>query len=185
MKALNPKLKRNTWHTSLNFAIGENISDEKMKSIAEEYMKQMGFDNNLHFIFRHHDTARAHCHILALRNRFDGTVVSDSHNYQKSEAIVRKLENRYQLVHVRNSKHSKSKAPNKGELEMIRRTGKASNKLLLQEKVKDALSDSRSIKEFIHHLAGHGISVLFNQASTGRVSGITYMIPGFKIRGQA
>jgi hypothetical protein len=27
--------------------------------------------------------------------------------------------------------------------------------------------------------------VLFNKASTGRVSGITYLVPGFKIRGQA
>jgi len=185
MKALNPKLKRNTWHTSLNFAIGENISNDKMRFIAEDYLKQMGFDNNLHFIFRHHDTAHPHCHILALRNKFDGTVVSDSHNYQKSEAIIRKLENKYKLEKVKSSKHSKSKALNKDELEMIQRTGNPSNKLLLQEKVRDAIIHSRSMNEFIHQLESHGISVLFNQASTGRVSGITYMIPGFKIRGQA
>lgn len=185
MKALNPKLKRNTWHTSLNFAIGENISNDKMKSIAEKYMKQMGFDNNLHFIFRHHDTAHAHCHILALRNKFDGTVVSDSHNYQKSEVVIRALETRYHLVKIKSSKHSKNKALNKDELEMIQRTGTPSNKLLLQEKVRDAIIHSRSINEFIHQLESHGISVLFNQASTGRVSGITYQISGFKIRGQA
>ena len=111
-----------------------------MRSIAEDYKMGMGFDNNLHFIFRHHDTGHPHCHILALRNRFDGAVVSDSHNYQKSEAVIRELENRYQLVKVRSSKQSKSKAPNKDELEMIQRTGKVSNKLLLQEKVRDALN---------------------------------------------
>lgn len=110
MKALNPKLKRNTWHTSLNFAQGELISNDKMKAIAEDYMKRMGFDNNLHLIFRHHDSNHPHCHILALRNRFDGTVVSDSHNYQKSEAIIRDLENKYDLVKVQSSKQSKVKA---------------------------------------------------------------------------
>jgi hypothetical protein len=29
MKAMNPKLKRNTYHTSLNFATGEKISNQK------------------------------------------------------------------------------------------------------------------------------------------------------------
>ena len=185
MKALNPKLKRNTWHTSLNFAKGENISNDKMRSIAEEYMKRMGFDNNLHIIFRHHDSNHPHCHILALRNRFDGTVVSDGQNYQRSEKVIRALENKYQLIKVRSSTQSKNKAPNKDELEMIQRTGKVSNKLLLQEKVKDALNHSITMRQFINHLERNHVNVLFNQANTERVSGITFMIPGFKIRGQA
>jgi len=185
MKALNPKLCRNTWHTSLNFAKEENISNEKMKAIAEAYMKRMGFDNNLHIIFRHRDTGHSHCHILALRNRFDGTVVSDSHNYQKSEAIIRELEKEYNLVKVLSSNQSQSKAPDKDELEMILRTGKPSMKLLLQEKVRDALAHSLTMRQFIHNLEKNNVHVLFNQASTGRVSGITYLAPGFKIRGQA
>ncbi len=185
MKALNPKLKRNTWHTSLNFAQGEQISNDKMRSIAEEYLQRMGFDSNLQLIFRHHDSNHPHCHILALRNRFDGTVISDSHNYQKSEAIIRDLENKYGLVKVQSSKQSKVKTPNKDELEMIVRTGKPSHKLLLQQKVNDAIKHSKSMDQFIGHLERHGVNVLFNQASTGRVSGITYLMPGFKIRGQA
>jgi hypothetical protein len=40
------------------------------------------------------------------------------------------------------------------------------------------------MNEFITNLEKKNINVLFNQASTGRVSGITYLIPGFKIRGQ-
>lgn len=39
--------------------------------------------------------------------------------------------------------------------------------------------------QFIDHLECHGVNVLFNRASTGRVSGIPYLVPGFKIRGQA
>lgn len=185
MKALNPKLKRNTYHTSLNFAIGEKIDNRKMQKVAEEYLLKMGFDNNLHILFRHHDSNHPHCHILALRNRFDGTVVSDSRNYQRSEQVIRALENKYNLVKAKSSRQSQSKAPNKDELEMIQRTGKASYKLLLQEKVKYALNYSITMRQFISSLEKQNISVLFNQASTGRVSGITYMIPGFKIRGQA
>jgi len=185
MKAMNPKLKRNTYHTSINFAIGEKISKQKMQQIAEEYLKKMGFDNNLHIIFRHHDSNHPHCHILALRNRFDGTVVTDSNNYKRSEQVIRELERKYNLQKVKSSKQSKLKAPNKDELEMIQRTGKPSEKLILQEKVKDALKYSATIQDFIHNLEAQNINVLFNQASTGRVSGITYLTPGFKIRGQA
>jgi hypothetical protein len=185
MKAMNPKLKRNTYHTSLNFATGEKISNPKMKSIAEEYMKRMGFDNNLYIIFRHHDTNHPHCHILATRNRFDGTVVSDSNNYRRSEKIIRALEKKYHLQTVMSSKHSKIKAPGKDELEMIQRTGKPSKKLILQHQVKEALKQSATMSEFIRNLERQNINVLFNQASTGRVSGITYLVPGFKIRGQA
>jgi hypothetical protein len=185
MRALNPKLKRNTYHTSLNFAIGEKIDNQKMKNIAEEYMTRMGFDNNLHIIFRHHDSNHPHCHILALRNRFDGTVVSDSNNYKRSEQVVRELEKKYNLQTVQSSKQSKFKSPDKDEIEMILRTGKPSKKLMLQEKVRETLNQSITMRQFINNLEKQNINVLFNQASTGRVSGITYLIPGFKIRGQA
>ena len=185
MKAMNPRLKRNTYHTSLNFAIGEKINNQKMQIIAEEYLKKMGFDNNLHIIFRHHDSNHPHCHILALRNRFDGTVVSDSNNFKRSEQVIRELEIKYNLVPAKSSKHSKFKAPNKDELEMIQRTGKPSQKLILQEKVKGAINYSSTMQDFIKNLERQNINILFNQANTGRVSGITYQIPGFKIRGQA
>lgn len=185
MRAMNPKLKRNTYHTSLNFATGEKISNQKMKSIAEEYMKRMGFDNNLYIIFRHHDTNHPHCHILATRNRFDGTVVSDSNNYRRSEKIIRDLEKKYQLQTVKSSKQSNLKAPGRDELEMIERTGEPSKKLMLQHQVKEALKRSATMSQFIDSLERQNINVLFNQASTGRVSGITYLVPGFKIRGQA
>ena len=185
MRAMNPKLKRNTYHTSLNFTTGEKISNQKMKVIAEEYMKRMGFDNNLYIIFRHHDTDHPHCHILATRNRFDGTVVSDSNNYRRSEKIIRDLEKKYQLQTVKSSKQSNLKAPNRDELEMIERTGKPSKKLMLQHQVKEALKQSATMSEFVRNLEKQNINVLFNQARTGRVSGITYLIPGFKIRGQA
>jgi len=185
MRAMNPRLKRNTYHASLNFATGEKISNQKMKSIAEEYMKRMGFDNNLYIIFRHHDSNHPHCHILATRNRFDGTVVSDSNNYRKSEQIIRDFEKKYRLQTVKSSKQSKLKAPNRDELEMIERTGRPSKKLMLQHQVKEALKQSATMSEFIMNLERQNINVLFNQASTGRVSGITYLIPSFKIRGQA
>ena len=185
VKMMTPKLSRDTYHTSLNFSVDEKISNEKMLGVAEEYMKRMGFDNNLYCIFRHSDTSHPHCHILALRTRLDGTVVDDSNNYKRSEKIVRELEAKYDLIKAQDSSLVNLKAPDKDELEMIQRSGKASDKMLLQEKVRDSLSRSDSLSEFISSLEMLGVAVFFNQPSTGRVSGITYFMNDFKARGQA
>jgi hypothetical protein len=185
LRDLNPRLKRNTYHTSLNFATGETISNQKMLEIAQEYMRKMGFDNNAYFIFRHHDSSHPHCHILCLRNRFDGTVVSDSNNFKRSEEIVRELEKKHGLAIVEDSLKAKLKAPNKDELEMVIRTGNASQRMLMQEKVTQELQRSANIADLIQNLEEKGIHLLFNQASTGRVSGITYLSKDFKAKGQA
>lgn len=185
LRDLNPRLKRNTYHTSLNFATGETISNQKMLEIAQEYMVKMGFDNNAYFIFRHHDSAHPHCHILCLRNRFDGTVVSDSNNFKRSEEIVRELEKKHGLTVVEDSLKAKLKAPKKDELEMVIRTGNASQRMLMQEKVTQELHRSANLADLIQNLEKKGIHLLFNQASTGRVSGITYLSKDFKAKGQA
>src|SRR5690606_39557411 len=127
--SLNPRLKKNTYHTSLNFAQGENVSNEKMLAVAREYMEQMGFDDNPYFIFRHHDSNHPHCHILVFRTKFDGSTVSDSNNYKRSEKIVRQLETKYGLQQAEASKRSTLRAPDKDELEMVQRTGRASRKI--------------------------------------------------------
>ena len=183
--SLNPRLKKNTYHTSLNFAQGESVSNEKMLAVAREYMEQMGFDDNPYFIFRHHDSNHPHCHILALRTKFDGSTVSDSNNYKRSEKIVRQLERKYGLQQAVASDLSILRAPDKDELEMVRRTARASRKMVLQEKVNTALLKSSTLKTFITHLEQAGVQVLFNQASTGRVSGITYFMDDFRAKGQA
>src|SRR5690554_6580581 len=183
--SLNARLKKNTYHTSLNFAQGVSVSNEKMLAVATEYMEQMGIDDNPYFIFRHHDSNHPHCHILALRTKFDGSTVSDSNNYKGSEKIIRQLERKYGLQQIADSGRSAVRAPDKDELEMVQRTGKASRKMVLQEKVNLALSESKDLTTFIVHLERSGVRVLFNQASTGRVSGITYFMDDFKAKGQA
>ncbi|AGA79732.1 relaxase/mobilization nuclease domain-containing protein [Echinicola vietnamensis] len=185
MKSMNPGLKRNTYHVSLSFGKEEKISNAKMLSIAGEYLKGMGFDDNAYVIFRHHDADHSHCHLLALRNRFDGSVVSDSNNFRRSESLVRKLEKKYGLQQVKSSKEAKIKAPNKDEIEMVMRTGKPSKKMVLQQIVGEALNQTNTMADFIQKVEVAGANLLFNQASTGRVSGVAYCYGGFKAKGQS
>ena len=297
VRSLRPNLSRYVYHTSLNFSNEDQLENEKLLEIAHEYLKESGYTNNQYMIFRHYDADHPHIHLLVNRICFDGSVVSDSNNYKKSEAVLRKLEYRYNLVKVeqsvhlskdmhngetaeranrisanrssgrsaergnrlpkernnkrsielgsgvpkeRNNKRPKEpgnglpkdrnstilnkrdnsssadlntaisanqhigitsdqnsnkakdqnntvpqKAPTKNELEMVMRTGKPSEKMVLQELVKKLLKvQGLTIPDMISKAEKAGIHFLFNQASTGLVTGITYFHNDFKIKGQ-
>ncbi|HEY4325736.1 MAG TPA: relaxase/mobilization nuclease domain-containing protein [Mucilaginibacter sp.] len=203
IRQLRPRLSKYVYHTSLNFSKEEidSLDKQTLLSIAHDYLQGMGFTNNQYFIFRHHDAGHPHIHLLVNRICFDGSVVSDSNNFKRSEAILRKLEYQYNLIPVEQSsyrvieqangiaikRHSyrADRAPKKDELEMVLRTGKPSDKMVLQEKLKKLLNLNMSLQEFIKDAERQGIHLLFNQASTGRISGITYFYNNFKAKGQA
>ncbi|MES2267919.1 MAG: relaxase/mobilization nuclease domain-containing protein [Bacteroidota bacterium] len=74
----------------------------------------------------------------------------------------------------------------KNEIEKAVRTGIPSDKSLLQAMLEPIIYQKhQSLQEFIKLCEQAGIYLLFNQASTGRISGITYFINDFKIKGQA
>jgi hypothetical protein len=186
MKSLKPNLSRYVYHTSINFPKEDLLDNKKLLAIAHAYLKESGYTNNQYMVFRHHDADHPHIHLLVNRISFDGTVVSDSNNFKKSEAILRNLEIKYGLTQVRDSQKAETKAVKKGELEMVIRTGRPSDKMLIQEKIKELLRrPNQTIPKLISQGKKEGIYFLFNQASTGRITGITYFHDGFKIKGQA
>ncbi|MEB0261943.1 MULTISPECIES: relaxase/mobilization nuclease domain-containing protein [unclassified Mucilaginibacter] len=186
LKSLKPNLNRYVYHTSLNFPKDENLDNKTLVNIAGDYLKAQGFTNNQYMIFRHYDADHPHIHLLVNRIGFDGSVVSDSNNYKKSEAVIRKLEKQYNLLSVESSSNVPRKAPTKDEIEMITRTGKASERMVLQELMNSLLNrPGLTLRGMISVGEDMGINFLFNQATTGRVSGISYFHNGFKAKGQA
>lgn len=186
LKQLRPNLTRDTYHVSLNFAPNDHLSKDQLAQIGKDYLTGMGFDDNVYAIWQHFDADHLHIHVLASRIKYDGSVVSDSNNYQRSEQICRRLEQKFGIETVKSSKESLDRAPSKDELEMIQRTGKLSDRMLMQERVKDALSKAETISDFIIQCKQNGIHLIFNQSeTTGRVSGITYISDdGFIAKGQ-
>jgi hypothetical protein len=188
IRQLRPGLNRYVYHTSLNFSNDEvgTLTNEKLLAIAHDYLQELGYTNNQYLIFRHYDAEHPHIHLLVNRVTFDGTVVSDSNNYKRSEDILRKLERQYNLMPVASSHKASQKAVTKSEIEMTDRTGKPSDKMLLQELMNRLLRNKDlDMDELIKRGEQADIHFLFNQASTGRVTGITYFYNGLKIKGQA
>lgn len=183
IRVMRPNLAKYFYHTSVNFPPEENLNDERMKTIAKEYLEGMGFDQHQFAIFRHFDADHPHFHILVNRIGYDGSVVADSQDYKRSERVLRKLEKQYGLTEVISSKRAQERAMTKNELEMMKRTDEPSFKLKLQVTIKAILDKKPTAEQFINLLEAKGINVLFNQASTGFVSGISYGYNGMQFKG--
>ena len=185
IRSLRPKLQKYFYHTSINFPREENLPNEAMKRIGRDYLEANGFTQHQFIMFRHHDADHPHLHILVNRIGYDGKVLSDSNDYQRSEKILRDLEGKYNLKQVNSSREAKERAMTKNELEMMKRTNLPSQKMKLQVILNQVLKSKirPDTGNFIKSLESKGINVLFNQATTGFVSGISYQIDGFTISG--
>jgi hypothetical protein len=73
----------------------------------------------------------------------------------------------------------------KNEKEMMKRRNAPSHKVAMQVIIGDVLESKNQMgtNEFISKLEARGVQVLFNQASTGYVSGISYSYQGMVMQG--
>ncbi len=180
-----PDLKKYFYHTSINFPKDENVSNEVMVKIGRDYLEANGFNQHQYIMFRHEDAGHPHFHILVNRIGYDGSIVSDSNDYARSEKVLRDLEKKYNLTQVVSSKHAKERSMTKNEMEMVQRRNTPSYKMAIQVIIKQVLESKKlmTTTEFISSLNAKGVAVIFNQASTGYVSGISYSYQGMVMQG--
>jgi hypothetical protein len=174
-RQLNPRVQRAVYHVSLSVLAAEKLSDDQWRSLADDYLQQMGFNQNQYVIVRHTDTDHNHIHIVASRIRLDGSCVSDSWDYRRSEQIVRQLEQRYQLdspaCHNRDRR-----SPSTSERRMMRRTGESSIRQQLQDAIDATCQIVKTLPELIDHLQERGIETSVQFTRTGHIQGICYQL---------
>lgn len=91
------RAEKTMMHISLNPHPDDVLTEGQYAQIAHEYMEKMGFGDMPYIIVKHEDIDRHHIHIVALRVRPDGSVISDKNNFYKSKDICRELEQKYGL----------------------------------------------------------------------------------------
>lgn len=182
-------IEKPVWHTSLSLTPEEaKLSPEKWQEIAENYLEKMGFDlaNNQYVVVRHNDTEKDHIHILANRIGLDGTVFGGGLEALKSIDICQELEKIHGLTITKGLNRSDKpdvKTPTKEEIEMGLREGKRPPRMVLQDTISEALADKPDTASFLDRLEAAGISVAFNKASTGRISGVSFGYAGIHFKG--
>jgi len=180
---LNPRVKRVVYHASLSLPHTEHLENEIWHEIAKKYLRAMGFDMNQYAIVRHSDRDHDHAHIVASRIRLDGTTVSDSWDYRRSEAAIRRLEQEYGLQSLHSSQVKDSRSPTTGEQRLLARTGEESVRVQLQRSLDQAAQNSSTMLQLIEQLQQKGISVRISYHSTGEAKGISYKFNGVAFSG--
>ncbi|TDE53318.1 conjugal transfer protein MobB [Flavobacterium sp. GT3P67] len=85
-------------HISLNPDPKDNVSDEKFKLMAQEYMQELGYGEQPFVVFKHTDIDRTHIHIVSVCVDEEGKKISDRFEKRRSMNVCRELENKYGLL---------------------------------------------------------------------------------------
>ena len=94
----NRKTEKPVLHISLNPDPKDCLSEERFISLAEEYMRRMGFGDQPYIVYRHNDIGREHLHIVSVRVDETGRAISDSYEHGRSMKVCRELERQFGLV---------------------------------------------------------------------------------------
>ncbi|MEO0487929.1 MAG: relaxase/mobilization nuclease domain-containing protein [Cyanobacteria bacterium J06659_2] len=183
-RALNPRLQKAVYHASLSLPKPEQLDNDRWCDIAEAYLTGMGFTESQYVIYRHSDRDHDHIHIVASRIRLtDGSTVSDSWDYRRSETLIRSLETQYDLTPVADSRSRGDRAPTTGEMRRQWRTGEAGVRGSLISHIEQATQGAPTLPQFMHRLKDVGINARLGYTRTGKVKGISYERDGVAFSG--
>ncbi|GAB3743475.1 relaxase/mobilization nuclease domain-containing protein [Spirosoma lituiforme] len=166
---MNPELTRSVWHTAISFDPKDEarlqLQPELMKAVASEYLKGMGLDQSQYVVIQHQDTAHSHFHIIANRVASNGQSISDSHNYNRSEKILREIEQKHSLTLMKEQGYRLS-------LEHVPERDRY--RLEMRDEVRQSLERSTTSAELKADLAQRGIEVIVNRDQAGKARGLSF-----------
>ncbi|MFN2046588.1 relaxase/mobilization nuclease domain-containing protein [Pantoea agglomerans] len=180
---LREDVTKQVWHNSLRLPVGESLTNQQWRIIADDYMKRMGFcDTHLRCYVLHNDEPGQHIHIIASRINVlvDGQLYLGKNENLISTRIIQELEKDYQLTLTKGpspaKKPRKQKKLTRNEKMMQDRTGEKPSKKVIQEAIDAILTffDTMTIEDFIHEMQKQNISATANIASTGKMNGFSF-----------
>lgn len=161
-----PTLKAYVGHISLSFSPEDyrRMSDELIAEISRTYLQRMGIVNTQFVIFRHHDKAHDHVHIVYNRVDNDGNAITGDSNFKKSVAITKALTREYGLTFGKGKKN----------VNRERLKGKDAAKYRMYDLITEALKDCRTWNSLRQVLSKKGITMDFIHRADGSVKGISF-----------
>jgi len=166
---MNPELSRSVWHTAISFDPQDEArlktNPGLVQSVAKDYLTGMGLDQTQHVVIRHRDTEHSHFHIIANRVGDDGQAISDSHNYKRSQKLLREIEQRHQLTPMQEQgQRAKIDHLPEGDRQRIE----------MRDQVRASLSRSTTGQELRADLGQRGITMIVNKDQAGQPRGVSF-----------
>jgi hypothetical protein len=185
IRSTRPDAAKPLHRTSLRIAEDDRRpTDREWKQIAQRYVQAMGFAGCPWEATRHADD---HIHLSVCRIRWDGGLARTSHDYARAQAACRTIEREHHLIDASRRYDRRRPQLSRGEQESAARRGVAPEKHQLRDRLLLAEKISGGTRAgYERALATHGVRFRVNvSASTGRVSGYSYHLPGHHDRGGA
>jgi hypothetical protein len=183
---LRPKLGHTVCHIILSLSPDEHLNDVSWQKAITQYLKEMGFTNNQYIAVKHTDQENhEHIHLVTSRVKMDGSVVSDSWDWIRSQDVIRKLEKDFELESVSSSWESDRQEQTKNQLENEKQTGKSTVKRQLADRIDQTLTNTKALPDFIEQLNREGIEVKVDRDRKGKPKGIAYKFDGVSMAGSS
>ena len=175
-KHLRQDVAKSVWHNSLRLPNGESLTNEQWSSIADDYMKRMGFSDTHLRCYVLHDDEGQHIHIIASRIDIAGGKLYLGRNENLiSTRIISELEITHNLtVTMTAPKQPKRRKVSRNEQMLSERTGLPSPKETLQQILDKSLADTPDLLTFTKRLEEAEVSWTANIASTGKMNGFSF-----------
>ena len=174
--SMRPNVQKPVCHTILSFSANDadQLTDDVMIKIANEYLEKMGYGDTQSLIVRHSDRQHPHLHICINRIGNDDKTISDRNEKYRSTKICRELTERYGLTLGEGKK-----AVNRHRLR-----GEDKLRYEIFDAIKTALLHSKNWKDFVADLERQGIATRFKtKGNTDVVQGIIFKKNGCSFSG--
>ena len=173
---MRPNVQKPVCHTILSFSANDvdQLTDDVIIKIANEYLEKMGYGNTQSLIVRHSDRQHPHLHICINRIDNNGKTISDHNEKYRSTKICRELTERYGLT-IGEGKHKVNRPRLRGEDKL---------RYEIFYTIKAVLPQSQTWKDFVAELEQQGITTRFKtKGNTDVVQGIIFEKDGCSFRG--
>ncbi|MDH7464675.1 relaxase/mobilization nuclease domain-containing protein [Chitinophagaceae bacterium 26-R-25] len=173
---LRPSKKQACLHAILSFYPGEKPSDEKIKQIITEYLKELGIVNTQYAVTKHTDKAHLHLHIVANMVNNEGNAIKDGWLGLKGKKIAQSLTQKYEL------KPAIEKDLKLTHLERLSEYEACKYKIYIA--IKEQLTKVKTLKDLEDRLKIHGIETCYKyKGKSDEIQGVSFRLDGFSYKG--
>jgi hypothetical protein len=175
-RKMNPGLGQAVGHISLSWSPEDKdkLNDEKMVSIAKEYLQKMKIQDTQLLIVKHKDRAHPHIHIVYNRVNNEGKTIPDSFQHLKNIKISKELTLKHDM-HIGQGKEKVNRQQLKGIDKL---------KYELYDTIRSVSQKVTSMTELKQELLKQGIAMQFKYKSgTLEKQGIRFSKGDYKFKG--
>jgi hypothetical protein len=175
-RKMNPGLGQAVGHIALSWSPNDKdkLSDEKMVSIAKEYLQKMKIQDTQVLMVRHKDKEHPHVHLIYNRVNNEGKTISDAFQHRQNIKVCKEL----------TLKHDMYLSQGKEQVNRPQLKGIDKLKYELYDTIKSVSQKVGSMDELKKELQKHGIGMLYKYKGDSKViQGISFSKGDYKFKG--